>query len=730
MNQEKNKVKEKKWILKTEVTDSVSAAAGKIASELGISPIIAKLLYQRGYTDAASAKAFLYMETEVLSDPFKLADMKKAVIRIKRAVDTGEKITVYGDYDVDGVTAVCTMLLYLRSKGANIDYYIPNRIGEGYGVSSSAISVLAEGGTSLIITVDTGITANDEVKFAKSIGVDFVITDHHECRQDIPLAEAVVNPHRPDCESSFKELAGVGVVFKLLCAYEEMCEGKKSGDAALRIFSEFADLVAIGTIADVMPIKGENRLIVGYGLRMMESARRIGIAALIEASSGRTDLQRQGNRKKQIKITSGYIGYTLAPRINAAGRIRSASIAVELFLADDYDAAYQIAEQLCEANKERQAEENKITKEAYQLIEQRGFDSMPVIVLEADNWHHGVIGIVSSRITEKYAKPSILVTFEGNMGDAPSDSDVGKGSGRSIKGMNLVDALCHCSEELVRFGGHELAAGLSVTRGNLDIFRKKINEYASGTIGDDSFTPTVEADLEIKLSDVTCELAEELRILEPYGVANLVPAFIARGVTVTELSGVSDGKHTRLAFSAGRNIVSGMFFSTSPASLGFYVGDTVDVLFNIDVNEWGGRKSVQIIVRDIKASSAQKITNQKEQDRFFEVWSGARFSAEEHILPSREDFATVYRLIVASVRIGTDVMSLRDIIHKLSRNRDGIDIGYIKLRVIIKVMQELNIIGIEELDDEHYKFRIYYKTGKTELEKSTLLRKLRSQQNG
>lgn len=720
------KAKEKKWIFKSEETEKSRRISAEIASDLGINPIIAKLLYQRGYKDTLSAKAFLYMETEILSDPFLFADMEKAVFAIRNAIKNNQKITIYGDYDVDGVTSVCALYLYLSSCGANVDYYIPNRVGEGYGVSNPAIDILSEQGTKLIITVDTGITAIEEVEYAKTLGVDFVITDHHECRQDLPAALAIVNPHRPDCKSEFKELAGVGVVFKLLCAYEQVVYNRSGADAAIKIFSEYSDIIAIGTIADVMPIKQENRLIVSYGLSLMEKTPRTGLLALIEATTGKNEAQRLANRKKHTKITSSYIGYTLAPRLNAAGRIRSATLAVELFLSEDYDAAYAIAEELCAANKERQAEENKIMKEAYKEIEKRGYDNMPVIVLEADDWHHGVIGIVSSRITEKYAKPSILVSFDGNMGSMASDDDIGKGSGRSIKGMNLVDALYHCEDMLVRFGGHELAAGLSVTRGNLEAFRAAINEYAVKVIGSDELVSTVDADLEIFLSDININLAEQLRILEPYGVANPVPNFVVRGVTITEISSVSEGKHTKLAFNNGKNAVSAIFFSTNSASLGLFVGDKVDVLFNIDINEWGGRKSVQLIVRDIKICVGGKSARRLEYDRFNEIWSGSRFTASENVIPSREDFATVYRLIVNSIRSGNETLSIRDILYKLGRISDN-SINYIKLKVIIKVMQELNLIGIEELDEDRYKFIIYYKNGKTELEKSTLLRRLRAQ---
>ena len=725
--QNQNEKKEKNWILKSTDTPELAEKVSKIASALGINPVVARLLYNRGYKDEAAAKSFIYMESEMLSDPFRMKDVEAAIDGIKDAVARGEKITVYGDYDVDGVTSVCTLYLYLKSLGASVEYYIPNRAGEGYGVSTQAIDAIMENGTGLIITVDTGTTAIEEVEYAKSLGIRFIVTDHHECHAALPEAMAVVNPRRPDCDYPFKELAGVGVVFKLICAYEERVFGKSRIDAAKKIFSEYADLVAIGTIADVMPIKEENRIIVKYGLDMIERTSRVGLAALIEASSAKTELQRTGTRKKKTKITSGYIGYTIAPRINAAGRIKTASMAVELFLCEDKSRALLIAEELCKTNKERQSEENKIMREAYQKIEKYDIDENPVIVLDADNWHHGVIGIVASRITEKYARPAILVSFEGNESGTPSPDDIGKGSGRSIKGMNLVDALCHCSEHLVKFGGHELAAGLSVTRGELDNFRCLINDYARSMLTEKDMVQTVEADCELDFGELNLSLAKSIQLLEPYGVSNPIPVFIMRGVTVAEISGISDGKHTRLALGNGRYNISAMYFSNSPESLGIYVGDKVDVLFNLDINEWAGRENVQLIVRDLKPSKQEAEQTQALRERFEEIKNGAHFTAEEDVLPSREDFAAVYRFMLATLRSGSDTLTHKKILSKFRNGDDGVHIGYVKLKIIVMVMKELNIANIEDVSEEVYRFNIQYKTTKTELDKSTLLRRLRSQ---
>ncbi len=725
MNEIKD-VKEKRWIIRSRDDESSSRAISLIAEQLGIDPIVAKLLYNRGYTDPESAKSFIYMESEMLSDPFKLKDVEKGIERVRQAVEKREKITVYGDYDVDGVTAVCTLYLYLKSLGANVDYYIPNRIGEGYGVSVVAIDQIVKTGASLVITVDTGITAIDEVLYAKERGIDFVITDHHECRSELPEAVAVINPHRPDCEYPFKELAGVGVVFKFVCAYQERVYNDTRRDAALKIFNDYADLVAIGTIADVMPIREENRIIVRYGLMSIESNNRLGLVALMDAASNRSDGTKLSRAKHRTKITSGYIGYTIAPRINAAGRIKNASIAVELFLSEDKNKATEIAELLCRTNKERQNEENKIMQEANEKIESYDIDKNPVIVLDADHWHHGVIGIVSSRITEKYSRPSILVSFEGNEGAALAE-DVGKGSGRSVKGMNLVDALCYCEDHLVKFGGHELAAGLSVKRGELDAFRKKINEFALANLREEDMIPVVEADCSIRPQDISLSLAKAFQMLEPYGVSNPVPVFVMNDVTVSEISGISDGKHTKMVLSEGKFSHSAMYFSNSPSSLGIYAGDKVDVLFNIDINEWMGRESVQLIVRDIRPSASQRDSYLSERERFEQIKRGEPFSAADNVMPTRDDFVSVYNLMRSSLRSGVNVLSHRDITSKFGNLPEPKRIGYIKLKIIIMVLKELNLVSLEEISDEVYKFDIHYSTAKTDLEKSTWLRRLRSQ---
>ncbi len=717
------KLKEKCWI-PMPVSDADKAAAVQISEALSIHLTVAQLLVSRGYATVAQARAFLSMENEMLCNPFDMADMQKAIDRIAYAVKQRERITIYGDYDVDGVTAVSTLYLYLSSIGADVTYYIPNRATDGYGVICSAVQALADEGTRLIITVDTGITATEETRFAKELGVDFVITDHHECCADLPDACAVVNPHRPDCPYPFKDLAGVGVVFKLICAYEEYRSHDTRFDVARRMFAEYSDLVAIGTIADVMPIRDENRIIVCHGLRSMENCQRIGLTALMNAT------QQKGDKKKKTKITSGYIGYTLAPRINAAGRILCATIAVELFLAKDYERAYAIAEELCQANKDRQNEENKIIKEVAAKMEScKEIMDSPVIVLDSDTWHHGVIGIVSSRITEKYCRPSILISFEGHTGTVAGGTDIGKGSGRSIKGMNLVDALCACSDVLVKFGGHELAAGLSVTRENLPAFREKINTYAKQNLSAEDMMPTLDVDLCVNFDTLTLAFAEALQILEPYGIGNPVPLFMVEDCCVADMMGISDQKHTRFTLTDGIRTVVAMFFSTSPERTGVCISDHVDAVFTVDINEWLGRRSIQLILKDIRPCAAQQRRRQGEEDEFERIWAGGSFDEKDDVVPSRDDFARVYKCILAMLRSGKDTVSIRKLLSMLAStsNDETPPIGYCKLRIILKVFMEMNIIGMEEHGDTYVFFR-QYKNTKCDLEKSTLLRRIRSQQ--
>lgn len=707
---------QKKWNIKSSRGD----AAERLAKELGIGTVTAGLLADRVGGDSAAARRFLGMEEEMLHSPMLLCDMDRAVARIEKALAAGERIVIYGDYDVDGVTSVSILYLYLKALGADVGYYIPNRMGEGYGMSESSVDKLIDEGARLIVTVDTGITSSVEIEHAHARGVDVVVTDHHECHGKLPDAAAVVNPRRPDCPYPFKELAGVGVVFKLLCAFETKRAGIPEQDAVRRICADYADLVAIGTIADVMPIRDENRLIVAFGLRRIEHSQRVGLCALIDAVGKRPD----GSRSPRAqRITSGFIGYTLAPRINAAGRISSAGLAVELFLTDSRDKADALAKRLCDINRERQTEENRIATEAYAEIDAtHDFANDPVIVLAADNWHHGVIGIVASRITEKYGLPSILISFDGAQSDG--DCDVGKGSGRSVKGLNLVDALVYCDDLLEKYGGHELAAGLSVRRENIDAFRKKINEYAREHFKAEDRTPSIDADFEIGIDEVTLENAEEIRMLEPFGVSNPVPSFVLRNVTVADVQPISFGKHTKLLLERpGAAPLTATYFSHSPKEADVYPGDRIDILAGLDINEFGGKRTAQLILRDLRLTADAAAAAETNAARYAALRAGEPAPGAD-IVPSREDFGAVYNFIRRQVRFGEDSFTVREM---LMRDEHVGAIGYIKLRFIIDVLYELNIVGVESLGGEAYRFRVSYQQKRADLDKSAILRRLRTQ---
>ncbi len=725
------KLKEKKsktWKVRDGVYELTPEYA-EISASLGISDSMAKLLFSRGRRTPAEARSFLRMEETMLHDPFRMKDMDRAVDIIRAMIAEGKKICIYGDYDVDGVTSVSMLYLYLESKGACVTYYIPDRIGEGYGMSSAAIERMAEDGIGLIITVDTGITANDEIQHALDLGIQVIVTDHHECHGSLPCAMAVVNPKRTDDDYPFKNLAGVGVVFKLLCAYEYIDTGSSDKlNAVKKICSEYADLVALGTIADVMPVLDENRLIVSYGLRMIEKNARLGLSALIDASTQKTESFAPVKKApRRPRITSGFIGYTIAPRINAAGRITNASIAVELFLTKDPEKAEELSAQLCEINRFRQSEENKIAEQAYEKIEaEHDFENNPVIVLEDNTWHHGVIGIVASRITEKYGLSSILISFDGQTSGEGSSIDIGKGSGRSIKGLNLVDALVHSKDLLVKFGGHELAAGLSIYRGNIDEFRDTINEYARGVINSSTASlSAVEYDFEIDETSINMQFAEEIRYLEPYGISNPIPAFLMRDCLVCDIVPISGGKHTKLVLKRGDGCFVAMCFSRSQAELGIYTMDRVDIVFNIDINEYNGNRTVQMIVKDLHISDKYASMLEEEKLRFDTIMAGAPISDGDSIIPARDDFVAFFNLIRRDIRFGNDTFSLRALMSKLEQSEHPI--GYIKLKFLLMVMRELNILGIDEIENEFYRFKLT-NSGKTDLDRSNILRKLRSQQ--
>ncbi|MBQ8408854.1 MAG: single-stranded-DNA-specific exonuclease RecJ [Clostridia bacterium] len=717
--------KKKVWSLRyTPGNREIDEAIDRIARENGISRVAAGIIYNRGYETANAASIFLTSSISELHDPRLMKDMDRAVARVERALAEHERITVYGDYDVDGVTAVTLIYLYLKSRGADINYYIPSRSKEGYGLSEMALDNLKKNGTDLIVTVDTGITANAEAEYAKALGMEMVITDHHECHACLPDACAVVNPHRPDCEYPFKELAGVGVVFKLVCALEiSRCKDESPLCCVERIFSEYADLAAIGTVADVMPLSDENRVIVKHGLAALSETERCGLAALIEAASNPSNARNSAGDKlqKKRKINAGFIGFALAPRINAAGRISSAEKAVALLLSDREDEAALMAQELCEINLRRQKEENSIAEEAYKIIEEtHDFENDKVIVLHADNWQQGIIGIVSSRITERYGLPSILISFDG------ATEDVGKGSGRSIKGMNLVDALGYCSDLLVRFGGHELAAGLSVSRSNIDEFRKRINEYAREQLTEDMSCIRYEVDCEVDAEDIGLPLAQEIATLEPFGVANPTPVFLVKNMTVNKIISMGAGKHSKLLLTSSDRTYQAVCFGMAPTELEFYPGEQVDLLCQINVNEFRGQSTVQLVVQDVRLSGECLQEYDSEEARYREILDGASFSHSEDVIPTRSDIAEIYRLLRQECVGGHTSFTYRMLRSKLGEYAH-MHVSYTKLRFAISILDDIRVCGVDEEQNGCISVEVYRNAAKTNIELSETYKRLLGQ---
>ena len=707
----------KQWKIGNRADEDGAIAA--LVEALGIGFPTACLLYQRGYRTPSEAASFLRLEGELLHDPFLMADMAAACTRVTAAIDRKEKIAVYGDYDVDGVTAVSLLCLYLRSRGADVSYYIPNRVGEGYGVNRAAVEALVKGGVTLLLTVDTGITASEEVCYAASLGCDTVITDHHECQSELPAAVAVVNPRRPDCSYPFKELAGVGVAFKLVTAleYTKRKNALQSTEGFLsELCEQYIDLVALGTVADVMPLRDENRLIVSMGLKAIEASPRPGLRALSEASES-------GKGGKKKAITTSFLGFTLAPRINAAGRLRSASLAAELFLTESKEEAAAIAAELCEINRLRQEEENRILSEIRARIDaDPALGEAPVIVLEDDGWNHGVIGIVSSRITERYGKPSILISFEG---------EDGKGSGRSVKGLNLVEALGACADLLVKYGGHELAAGLTVRRADLPAFRERLCAYAAERLAEKETVTTLEIDCELYPAELTLKQAEELSLLEPCGISNPVPLFCLRDALVREALPMGQNRHTKLLLEAGGRRFTAVFFGNSPEELGYVSGDRCDIAFQLSVNEYQGVRTEQLLLRDIRPSEAAEGELTEQARRYDEIRSG-RLAPPPSLIPLREDFVRVYLHLKRTLPPDGGTVGLSSLLRALSDTPTASGpIGYVKLRLVLDILAESGVLKARlteggTVGKERYEITVPHLETKVDLERSWLYKQLKN----
>jgi len=544
----------------------------KLSSELKILPLTAQILINRGITNLQDANNFIKKDLSSLYNPFSFPDMENATKRIISALENKEKITIYGDYDADGICATALLFLSLTELGANCNYYLPSRIEEGYGLNNEAILKCKESGTKLIITVDCGISSKAEIEYAKSLGLDVIITDHHEPSKDIPEC-IILNPKVQSFKYPFKSLAGVGVAYKLVEAL-----AKKTGKTDP---TDHLDLVALGTVADIVPLTSENRILVHHGLKKLEDTNKIGLVKLKEKSGVDKDIQ------------AGHVAFRLAPRINAAGRLSNAEAAIKLMLSQDENEAEEHSQTLNKNNRERQQIEKDILEKAIEQVESKfNFNTEKIIVLDGQNWPSGVIGIVAGRIVTQYYRPCIIISVENGLG---------KGSGRSIKNFHLLDALHSCSDHLIKFGGHAHAAGLSIEELLIEPFRKKINDYAQNNLKPEDLMPDIEIDAEIKLKHISFELIEQLEALEPFGFDNPKPCFITKNVQLYGDPQIVGEEHLKFKIKGEGRIFDAIGFGMADYISSFDESSTLDIIYRPQINNWMNRKTIQLQIIDIKA---------------------------------------------------------------------------------------------------------------------------------
>lgn len=559
----------KKWVLSPYDKD----VAAEIAEACGVGPLASVLLCARGLSDPFEAESFLY-DTD-LCDPYELPDMEPAVERVQRAVDEGEPITVFGDYDCDGVTATALLYSYLLTLTDNVDYYIPSRLQDGYGLSLKTAEKILEGNFDLVITVDNGIGSVEEARFLKENGVDLIVTDHHQPGDVLPDCVAVIDPHRSDDASPCKELAGVGVAMKLCAALED-------GDYDL-ILQEAADILTIGTIADIVPLTGENRTIVSFGLNAIENTDRPGLVALKAAVS-----------LGEKPLSSTAVSFAIAPKINAAGRIDSADTALELLITEDFDRAQALVQRITQANAERQRVESEILAQAREKIVSSRREDDRVLVVAGENWHPGVIGIVAARLADQYGRPAAVICVDGD--------GLSKGSARSIEGFSLYDALSAVKDTLIQFGGHTGAAGFSLREENIDAFREAINAYAAAL---PEVFPEIRIECRLAPRNLSVGVLDSLSLLEPFGAENPPPLFGLFGMKITGITPLSQNKHIRLSLTKDGVNLTALYFGVSPEAFPYKIGDEADLAVALERNEFRGNVSVGIHVRDIRPAGTQ-----------------------------------------------------------------------------------------------------------------------------
>ena len=558
----------KKW----EYYDKDDEEVKRIQEEFKLSRLLATIISNKGLKTKQEIEVFLNPTRKDFHAPYLMPDMEIAVKRIIQAIKNKEKVIIYGDYDVDGITSITVLKKFLSDRGLEVDSYIPNRLDEGYGLNKSAIDKIVSEKYQLMITVDCGISGIEEIDYANSLGLETIITDHHEPAETLPKALAVVDAKRKDNKYPFNQLAGVGVVFKLTQAISQVYNLDE------KEYLKYLDIVCVGTISDIVPLVDENRVITKLGLKLVEVTRNVGLRALLNSIGYK-------------KIDSSAISFGVAPRINACGRMGHEQDALQLFLTENIVEANKISKKLNDYNKERQEIERRIFDEVLTKIENDEKDK-PCIIVGDDNWHHGVIGIVSSKVTEMYYKPSILICFE---------DEEGKGSGRSIPGFDLHDALSKCDTYIERFGGHSMAIGISVAKNNFTKFKEEFENFVNKT-NINELVPRIKVDEEISAKDVSIDIVNELNMLEPFGEANKMPVFMYKNLKINSIRALSEGKHLKLTLKDESMVIDAIGFNMGHLANEYLLGDKVDVIGNLEVNSFNGRDSVQINLKDMRRS--------------------------------------------------------------------------------------------------------------------------------
>ena len=652
----------------------------------GYAPLAAMVLASRGIEDDRQARAYLDCNAPLL-DPFLMTDMDKAAGRVGLAMSRGEKIAVFGDYDVDGITATCLLTDFLRRHGADVVSYIPGRLEEGYGLNPIAIHQLHAEGVRLIVTVDCGITAVSEAELCRQLGIDLVITDHHECKQTLPAAAAVVDPHRPDGGYPHKNLSGVGVAFKLASA---LCGSQET------VLEEYADMVCLGTVADVMPLQGENRVFVARGLESLAHTKRPGIAALMAEC---------GCAPETVSASS--IGFMLAPRINAAGRMGQIDLAVELFLTDDPDKAAEAARGLCELNRQRQAVESEIYRQAVSMLPMG--KPPEAIVLADESWHQGVVGIVASRIAEEYACPTFLICLDG---------EHGKASSRSHGGFNLFASLSALSPLLESYGGHELAAGFTITRANIPEFRRQICALAAQYYTDDVPRTVLDVDCAVSPELLTLHNVDSLQMLEPCGNGCPKPVLMMKNLTIDRISMVGGGRHMRLRLCSGHTYLNAIYFSANPQTVSIQPGDLVDVAFTPQVNEFRGTRTVQMNVIDIRPSCNAECLPDAAPYRDMQRGNLTSGEAAE-LLPDRKMLALVWRYLDAANPVQESPMCLCRKIVRWS----GKPLNLGQMLTCLDIFRDVGLLTVQR-QHKYVSIRLTPGEGKADLSQSQTMQRL------